>query len=355
MPAKAASHPRMRSSSMAWPTDSWIWRASCSLPRMRSTVPGTHSGAWRSSTASSPMRRALPAQVGLPDELVAAGAELPADAAEGAPLGLPLADRGGRHGHAALHQVLGDAVALAGDEPLLGVPRHEVGVGHGDALDVGHLVGDVDQQVALLGQGDLGRVLLPGRVPMGLVDGDVGQLEGRSRHHGRRPGDGGGLARRRRGPGRRTARARRRTPTTSPTRARTPTPADWARATCSRMPSVADRSSVVMIMARASAYVAPAASAASTAALATSNMARTLPARRTGAPARSSPVTLNRHILRVHRHQLRVSRRCRGWLGRRPGGRWGCGRASTTRSRGRPPRTGRSTRGRHRARRTRPA
>ena len=65
-------------------------------------------------------------------------------------------------------------------------------------------------------------------------------------------------------------------PHDEPNRARTPTPADWARATCSRIPSVADRSSVVMIMARASAYVAPAASAASTAALATSNMRRTL-------------------------------------------------------------------------------
>ena len=54
--AYAASQPRMRSSSMACPTDSWICNDICSSPRMSVVSPGGHSGAVSSARASSTTR-----------------------------------------------------------------------------------------------------------------------------------------------------------------------------------------------------------------------------------------------------------------------------------------------------------
>ena len=122
MPANAASQPRIRSSSMACPTDSWICRASCSPPRISVVSPDGHSGAVSSARASSAIRGACAGQVELVDQLPAAGAVLPAVRRVGPPLGLAVADRGRGDARAALADVLVDAVPLAGDEPLLRVP-----------------------------------------------------------------------------------------------------------------------------------------------------------------------------------------------------------------------------------------
>ena len=58
VPAYAASQPRMRSSSMAWPTDSWICSASCSAPRISVVSPLGHGGADSSAWDSSATRAA---------------------------------------------------------------------------------------------------------------------------------------------------------------------------------------------------------------------------------------------------------------------------------------------------------
>src|SRR5207244_3480111 len=43
----------MRSSSVGWPTDSWIWRATCEPSRTTDVVPVGQAGALRSASASS--------------------------------------------------------------------------------------------------------------------------------------------------------------------------------------------------------------------------------------------------------------------------------------------------------------
>jgi len=62
VPAKAASQPRIRSSSIACPTDSWICSASCSEPRIRVVSPAGQAGAVSSARASSATRGAWPAR-----------------------------------------------------------------------------------------------------------------------------------------------------------------------------------------------------------------------------------------------------------------------------------------------------
>ena len=59
VPAKLASMPNTRSSSIGWPMDSWICRASCELSRMMFEVPSGHRSDFSSATASSPTRRAF--------------------------------------------------------------------------------------------------------------------------------------------------------------------------------------------------------------------------------------------------------------------------------------------------------
>ena len=92
----------------------------------RSRRSGT-TGAVSSSRASDADPGGVALEVELLDELPAAGAELAARGGPGAALGLVLADRGGLMPGAALADVLVDAVALAGDEPLLGVPERGTG------------------------------------------------------------------------------------------------------------------------------------------------------------------------------------------------------------------------------------
>ena len=53
MPAKLASVPNTRSSSVGWPHDSWIWSATCVESRMTSISPDGHCGASSRATASS--------------------------------------------------------------------------------------------------------------------------------------------------------------------------------------------------------------------------------------------------------------------------------------------------------------
>ena len=124
VPANAASQPRIRSSSTAWPTDSWIWSAICSLPRMRSVASSDgQSSAVSSARASSAIRAALPGRSMLADELPAAGPVLAADPRIGAALRLALADRRRAHRGAALDDVLVDPRAPRSRRTTCGCPR----------------------------------------------------------------------------------------------------------------------------------------------------------------------------------------------------------------------------------------
>src|SRR5580700_5863329 len=60
VPAYAASCPRTRSSSVGWPHDSWTWSAAWVASRMTVMVPAGHSAAVSSAAASSAIRPALP-------------------------------------------------------------------------------------------------------------------------------------------------------------------------------------------------------------------------------------------------------------------------------------------------------
>ncbi len=136
---------------MAWPTDSWICRASCSAPRIRVVSPDGHCGALSSSRDSDADPGGLGLEVELLHELPPAGGVLAAGRRVGTALGLVLADRGGHDPAAALADVLVDAVTLAGDEPLLGVPELVLALGHVGAV-LAHGPGRSDEQVALVGQ-----------------------------------------------------------------------------------------------------------------------------------------------------------------------------------------------------------
>ena len=56
VPAKLASIPSTRSSSIGWPHDSWTWSAICDESMITVISPLGHSGAVSSATASSAMR-----------------------------------------------------------------------------------------------------------------------------------------------------------------------------------------------------------------------------------------------------------------------------------------------------------
>ena len=142
---------------MACPTDSWICRASCSPPRIRSVSPAGQGGAVSSARDSSAIRGGVRGQVERLDQLPAGGAVLAPVARPGAALRLAVADRGGRDAAAALADALVDPVPLAGDEPLRGVPDLVEALGQVGAV-LGHRAGRADQQVALVGQGHPERV-----------------------------------------------------------------------------------------------------------------------------------------------------------------------------------------------------
>ena len=127
VPAKAASVPSARSSSIGWPHDSWTWRASWLPARM--TVVRTSRGqgfAVSSATASSAIRGAWADEVLAEDELPAAGV-LVARPGIGvrAALHLAVADRLRFDPAAGLDQRLIDPRALAGGEVLRLPPRLE--------------------------------------------------------------------------------------------------------------------------------------------------------------------------------------------------------------------------------------
>ena len=181
VPAKAASQPRIRSSSTAWPTDSWIWSAICSEPMIRSVASRLgHCGAVSSSRASSAIAWRVGQQVQLAHDLPAARAELPADARIAAPLRLGLAVHRRLHRRAALADALVDAMALGRGQPLRRVPHVVAG-----QRDVGavllHRPRGADEQVPLLGQRHAQRILVDRVLPVVGARLDRGQLEVRAR------------------------------------------------------------------------------------------------------------------------------------------------------------------------------
>ena len=129
-PANAASQPRIRSSSVAWPTDSWICRAICSDTEDQVTAPfgaGRRRQQGHRLFAHSP---GMAGKVELADELPSPGAVLAPDARVAAALGLAIADGGGRQGGTALADALGDPAPLACRQPLGRVPDLIAGLGY---------------------------------------------------------------------------------------------------------------------------------------------------------------------------------------------------------------------------------
>ena len=122
-----------------------------------SVSPAGHGGAVSSARASSAIRAACAARSSAVDQLPAAGAVLAAVGRVGAALRLAVADRGGRDAGAALADVLVDAVALAGDEPLARCPRSGRGPRPGRRRARASSPSP-DQQVALVGQRHAERV-----------------------------------------------------------------------------------------------------------------------------------------------------------------------------------------------------
>ena len=91
VPANAASQPRIRSSSVAWPTDSWIWSAICSLPRIRSVASSDgHSSAVEQRPVppprSVPRSRGDPAHVRAPSRASRTGRGSPDSSAAASPV-----------------------------------------------------------------------------------------------------------------------------------------------------------------------------------------------------------------------------------------------------------------------------
>ena len=131
MPANAASQPRIRSSSVAWPTDSWIWSAICSLPRIRSVASSDGHGSAREQGPGllgdrGPRCRAGPARGRAPSRGCRTGRGCPGSSAAGSrrsPTAVAFI--------AAPHSTMcwSTLRALARDEPLAGVPDPVAGLG----------------------------------------------------------------------------------------------------------------------------------------------------------------------------------------------------------------------------------
>ena len=200
---------------MAWPTDSWICRAICSAPRMSVVSPAGHGGADEQGPRLVGDTRRVGLDVDLVDHLPAPRAVLPAGGRVRAALRLAVADRRGHDPGPALPDALVDAVALAGHEPLGGVPDlvHRLG-------DVGTVLGHrrrrPHEHVALGGERDAERVDRGSRWPTSRrppvrrhETGRGRATPARSTRRSPRPG------RRPHGPRRRTGRARRRSPSPS--------------------------------------------------------------------------------------------------------------------------------------------
>jgi hypothetical protein len=131
-------------------------------------------------------------QVQRADQLPAPGAVLPADPRVRPALRLAGADGGRVHRRAALPDVLLDARALAGHEPLRGVPHLVCGLGERHARGP-HGRGDPGDQVALLAQRDAERVLLARAGPPVLPGLDGDQLQAGAGDETGGPGDRGRL------------------------------------------------------------------------------------------------------------------------------------------------------------------
>ena len=178
-----------------------------------------------SARASAPTRAACAARSSSLDELPAAGAVLAAVPRVRAALRLAVADRRGHDPGAALADVLVDAVALAGDEPLLGVPELVAGprrcrrraraIVAGGAARAGR-----PSRTASTANGSIVAPAGPG--PGDRLAGHQRRLVPADQRAGR--GDPGRAARRRRGRRRSPRSGTAKKPQPDPTRARTPRP-----------------------------------------------------------------------------------------------------------------------------------
>ena len=244
MPANAASQPRMRSSSMACPTDSWICRASCSPPRISVGLAGRaeRRGEQRPGLLGDPRGVRRPGRA-TSTSSQPRGAVLPAVARLGAALRLAVADR---------------------RWPRCRAPHSRMCWSmRWPSLETNHLRGVPDLVEAL---GQVGAVLAPScgsRRPAGrpcptaapragrsaqpeaqLAVTGLGrhQVDRRARHPRARHGDPRRRAGRRRGRRRRTGRVRRRSPSsTRPARGRRcPTLSSWVSSSTSPLRAVID-------------------------------------------------------------------------------------------------------------------
>ena len=212
VPAYAASQPRMRSSSMAWPTDSWICSASCSAPRISVVSPLGHGGADSRARGLVGDPGGVGLEVELVDELPPAGAVLAARRRVRPPLRLAVADRRRHDPGAALADVLVDAVTLARHEPLGGVPDLVQPLGEVGAV-LAHRRRRPHEQVALVGERHAERVDRRSRSPTSpTAASPAHELRRGAATPWRWPWRSPWPGRRPPGPRRRTGRARRRSP-----------------------------------------------------------------------------------------------------------------------------------------------
>ena len=222
MPANAASQPRMRSSSMAWPTDSWICSAICSPPRISVVSPDGHERRGEQLPGLGGDPGGVAGQVERVDQLPAAGAVLAAGGRVGAALGLPVADRGGRDARRRTRGRAGRCGGPRWRRTTCGCPRPGRAPSARSAPCVAHRRGGPDQQVALVGQRDGERVVGALAGPAALDGGDADEVDRRTgdRRGGLRDGGRPGAGAARIGVARPGRRARRSPTTTRPARGR---------------------------------------------------------------------------------------------------------------------------------------
>ena len=220
---------------MAWPTDSWICSAICSLPSTSVVSPLGHAGAREQLPGLLGDARRVGVEVDLVDELPAPRAVLAARRRVRPALRLAVADRRGHDPGAALPDVLVDAVTVARHEPLRRVPDLVQALGDVGAV-LAHRGRGADQQVALVGErhGRAGRSRTrsttsrspPAPAPARRAPRATSALAAAI---SRRLGAGGAAA-----ASDRSAVAQK--PHPEPTRARTPMPASSSWVSCSTSP-----------------------------------------------------------------------------------------------------------------------
>ena len=106
---------------------------------------------------------------------------------------LPFSDGGGVEPASRFDEMLMDLVPLRRYEPLVGIPERHCARRDGNAFDLEHGLGHIDEQLDLLGNRHGQRVDLVRSLVRILDYGHVGQRHRRAGHRGGCPGDGGAL------------------------------------------------------------------------------------------------------------------------------------------------------------------